>query len=235
VVLTERGLGGDDVDLAHRIDRLRRDRSRRAEDARRMAKRWAELASPASAQESGDAGVGSLLALAYPDRIAKSRGGGNGAFLLANGRGANVDPASALAREAYLAVAEITGSAAQGRMVGGAAIPAAELERRFGAAIEARDDIAFDTASASLRGRKSRRLGAITLAEQPTQISPGEATAQALAAGIARIGVARLPWTKSLTQWRDRVMFLRRAEGDEWPDLSEAALAETIGDWLAPA
>src|SRR5262249_32340103 len=109
-----------------------------------------------------------------------------------------------------------------------------EIEQRFGHEIEARDEVTFDTASAGLRGRKSRRLGAITLAEQPTQISPNEATAQALAAGIARIGVAKLPWTKSLTQWRDRVMFLRRAEGDEWPDLSDAALAETIGTWLAP-
>jgi len=30
-------------------------------------------------------------------------------------------------------------------------------------------------------------------------------------------------------------MFLRRAEGDEWPDLSDAALAVTAAGWLAPA
>jgi ATP-dependent helicase HrpB len=234
LVLTERGLGGDDVDLAHRIDRLKRDRSRRAEDARRMARRWAELASSSAARGDDGAGVGSLLALAYPDRIAKNRGGGNGAFLLANGRGANVDPASALAREPFLAVAEITGSAAHGRIVLAAAITPEEIEQRFGHEIAAREEVTFDAASASLRGRKSRRLGAIALAEQPTQIVPSETTAQALAAGIARLGIARLPWTKSLTQWRDRVMFLRRAEGDEWPDLSDAALADSVGAWLAP-
>jgi ATP-dependent helicase HrpB len=54
---------------------------------------------------------GALLALAYPDRVAKNRGSGGG-FLLANGRGAKVDEASALAREPFLAVAEIAGSAA---------------------------------------------------------------------------------------------------------------------------
>ena len=43
-VLTERGLGGNDVDLAHRLDALRRDRSRRAQDARAMARRWADVA-----------------------------------------------------------------------------------------------------------------------------------------------------------------------------------------------
>ena len=60
----------------------------------------------------GELSVGSLLALAYPERIAKNRGGAAGAFVLANGRGAQVDPASPLAREPYLAVAELAGSAA---------------------------------------------------------------------------------------------------------------------------
>ena len=57
-----------------------------------------------------------LLALAYPERIAKNRGA-EGSFLLANGRGANLDRASPLAREPFLAVAEISGTAAQGRIV----------------------------------------------------------------------------------------------------------------------
>src|SRR5436305_12378252 len=43
-VLTERGLGGDDVDLTHRVENFRRDRSRRASDARAMATRWSEMA-----------------------------------------------------------------------------------------------------------------------------------------------------------------------------------------------
>jgi ATP-dependent helicase HrpB len=46
--------------------------------------------------------------------------------------------------------------------------------------------------------------------------------------------MARLPWSKAQLQFRDRVNFLRRAEGDEWPDLSDRALARTATDWLAP-
>lgn len=60
-----------------------------------------------------------------------------------------------------------------------------------------------------------------------------EAAARALAEGIARLGIDRLPWTKALRQWRDRVMFLRASEDEEWPDLSDAALAQTAGEWLA--
>ena len=67
----------------------------------------------------------------------------------------------------------------------------------------------FDAASASLRGRRSERLGAITLAERPMPVEPDEETARMLAEGIAALGIDRLPWTKALQQWRDRVMFLR--------------------------
>jgi ATP-dependent helicase HrpB len=232
LLVTERGLGGDDVDLRHRLDGLRRDRSRRAEDARGMATRWAELVS--SGASPSVPSVGSILALAFPDRIAKSRGGATGAFLLANGRGAQVDPASALAREPYLAVAEIVGSAAQGRIVLAAAITLAEIETRFADLIEAREEITFDAPSASLRGRRLRRLGAIALAEQPVAVTADDQAARVLAAGIAKAGLDRLPWTKALTQWRDRVMFLRVAEGEEWPDLSDSGLAARADDWLVP-
>jgi ATP-dependent helicase HrpB len=234
VVLTERGLGGNDVDLGHRIDSLRRDRSRRAQDARAMAKRWAQDAGKGTGREQSGLSVGALLALAYPDRVARNRGA-SGAFLLANGRGANVDPASALSREPFLAVAELTGTAAQGRIVLAAPLTLAEIEAQFADRIESREEVAFDDTSASLRARRLRRLGAIALAEQPMKVAPNDDTARMLADGIARLGIERLSWSKPLRQWRDRVMFLRRAEGDEWPDLSDAALAVTAAGWLAPA
>jgi ATP-dependent helicase HrpB len=238
VVLSERGLGGNDVDLRHRLDALRRDRSQRAREARSMAKRWAEIARGGKWREQGrggdDLSVGALLALAYPDRIAKNRGTG-GAFLLANGRGAYLDGISALARAPFLAVAEITGTAAQGRIVLAAALTLAEIEAQFSDHIESRDEIAFDEASASLRARRLRRLGAIALAEQPIAVVPDETTARMLAQGIVRLGIERLPWTTALRQWRDRVVFLRRTQGDEWPDLSDAALAAAAVEWLAPA
>jgi ATP-dependent helicase HrpB len=234
LVLTERGLGGNDADLAHRLDDMKRDRSRRADDARRMAKRWAET-QPAT-KNAGDGGIsiGAILSLAYPDRIAKNRGA-NGSFLLANGRGAMIDQASPLSREPFLAVAEIAGSATQARIILAAAISQAEIEIRFADQIEVRDLISFDAQSMSLRGRGGRRLGAIALAERPVPVEATEENARKLAEGIAQAGIERLPWTKPLTQWRDRVMFLRNAEGDEWPDLSNEGLAAQASEWLAPA
>ena len=228
-VLTERGLGGDDVDLRHRIDNFRRDRSPRAEEARAMTKRWAETAG--SGNTNGEYSAGALLALAYPDRIAKNRRAG-GAFLLANGRGGMVDPASPLAREPFLAVAELTGAAAASRIVLAAPIEVAEIEVHFAGQIEDRNEVSFDTTSASLRSRRRQRLGALVLSEQTKPVAPDSESAKLLAEGIAGLGIGKLPWNNAQLQLRNRVKFLR--EGEEWPDLSDAALAATAAEWLAP-
>ncbi|UYO54364.1 ATP-dependent helicase HrpB [Rhodopseudomonas palustris] len=234
-ILTERGLGGDGADLDHRRDQFRRDRSQRASSARQMAQRWAAQAasSSRSPQDAGELSSGVLLAFAFPDRVAKNRG--NGSFTLANGRGAAVEQTSALARAPYLAVGELTGSAAQGRILLAAPITLSEIELHFGDQITDADEVSFDRSAMALRARRRRGLHAITLSEAPLALTPSEQTARVLADGLVAAGLDRLPWSKQLQQWRGRVMFLRKAEGDPWPDLSDAALAESRENWLVPA
>jgi ATP-dependent helicase HrpB len=262
LALTERGLGGEAVDLTHRLENFRRDRSPRAEDARRLARRLAARArapsprpSPASGRGgetllplAGEGGrrsrpdeglssmslsdVGAWVAAAFPDRMAMARGK-RGEFLMANGRAASLEPHEALAGESHLAIGEIVGRAAAARILTAAPLTLEEIERIAGASIRSADELSFDRASASLRARRRRRLGALVLAEQNLSVPANEEGALALARGILGLGLARLPWTKSLAQWRDRVSFLRRAEGEPWPDLCDAALAASP-DWLAP-
>jgi ATP-dependent helicase HrpB len=232
-VVSERGLGGDDIDLSHRIDNFRRDRSRRAQEARDLARRWAEEAG-GKLRESKPTLAGSLLALAFPDRIAKARAGKPGEFLLENGRGAKLEAANALAREKFLAVAELSGVAAEARILLAAKISEQEIERCFASHIFSGEEATFDEKSASLRGRAVRRLGAIVLDERPLQLKPDEQSAFALAEGIARLGLDRLPWSGEQRRTLDRVRFMRRHEGDVWPDLSDEALRKSTAEWLAP-
>ena len=143
-ILTERGLGGDSVDLDARLDQYRRDRSPRAASAKQLARRWAGQVSSSFAPpgEGEQLSTGALLALAFPDRVARNRGGGG--FVLANGRGAALDPASPLARAPYIAVGELAGTAARGRILLAAPITQGEIEARFADHIETRDEVAFD-------------------------------------------------------------------------------------------
>ncbi len=145
-----------------------------------------------------------------------------------------VDKASALAREPFLAVAELTGAAAASRIVLAAPITLAEIEARFADKIEDREAVTFDSGSASLRARRSRRLGALVLAEQIKQVTPDAETARILAQGIIGLGIEKLPWSKPALQFRNRVEFLRRSEGEEWPDLSNDGLARSAAEWLEP-
>jgi ATP-dependent helicase HrpB len=241
-VLTERGLGGDGVDLDFRLDQFRRDRSQRAGSARDLARRWAsqvaasERGPVSTLQGGGELTTGVMLAFAFPDRVARNRG--NGSFVLANGRGAAVDQASALARAPYIAVAELTGTAANGRILLAAPIAQADIEQRFADQIETVDEISFDRGALALRARRKKTLHAITLSEAPMALRPSAETARVLAEGLIAAGIDKLPWSKPLKQWRDRVMFLRKAESESaehsWPDLSDNALAAQREAWLVP-
>src|SRR5690606_14403186 len=152
VLLTERGLGGDDTDLAHRLDRFRRDRGPRANDARDLARRWARLSGGGRA----DLPPGRHLARAYPDRVAQ-QAGARGRYRLANGRGASVDETDALARERYLVVTDVTGAATTGRIRGAAAIDEATIVELFGDAIETETVLSFDRSAMAVRARRQRR------------------------------------------------------------------------------
>ncbi|MDP3074676.1 ATP-dependent helicase HrpB [Bradyrhizobium sp.] len=234
-VLTERGLGGDSVDLDFRLDQFRRDRSQRSNSARSLAQRWASqvATTEGAAAEDTSPSTGVMLALAFPDRVARNRG--NGSFVLANGRGAAVDQTSALARAPYIAVAELTGTAANGRILLAAPILQSDIERHFADQIESADEISFDRGAMALRARRRKTLHAITLSETPMALKPSAETARVLADGLIAVGLDRLPWSKPAKQWRDRVMFLRKAEGESWPDLSDDALAAQREAWLVPA
>ncbi|HML43884.1 MAG TPA: ATP-dependent helicase HrpB, partial [Hyphomicrobium zavarzinii] len=148
-VLVERGLGGNDTSLDHRLENFRRDRSRRATEMRRLAEGWARSAhegGSAKRDEAADShavSTAALLSLAYPERIAKARGA-RGQFLLANGRGATLDAADALARAPFLVVAEMQGTAAATRIVLAAETSEAEVIAFAGDRILARDETTFD-------------------------------------------------------------------------------------------
>jgi ATP-dependent helicase HrpB len=243
-ILTERGLGGDSVDLDARLDQFRRDRSQRASSARDMARRWAAQVASPTEQGGGELSTGVMLAFAFPDRVARNRG--NGSFVLANGRGAAAEQTSALARMSYIAVGELAGVAASGRILLAAPISQDEIELHFADHIETVDEISFDRGAMALRARRKRTLHAITLSEAPLALSPSAETAKVFADGLIAAGLDRLPWSKAAKQFRDRVMFLRKAQGnvqgkaqgnvqgESWPDLSDDALAARREEWLVP-
>ena len=240
VLLTERGLGGNDLDLAERLRRLRSDRDPRAKAAVQLARRIAGTSRDAVRQHGagkadwktgGD--VGAILALGYPDRVAL-RQGAAGHFTLANGRGGQVDRASALVRERAIVAAEMQGPAGSAYIVSAAAVEKAALDRILEARAEAEDIVAFNLEARAVRAIRVTKLGKAVVESVPTALPKDPRVSAALADGVARLGLARLDFGKDGERLLAKLRFLARAYGPPWPDLSETALAASVEEWLLP-
>ncbi len=228
-LITERNLGGRDADLRHRLEGLERDRSPRARDAKALAERWAALSGLAGKGEALSDGL--LLAFAYPERIARARGP-LGEFQLASGRGAFLEATDALARETWLATAELGGGDRRDRILLAAPLSEAEIVEAFADQL-VEDDRLEESGAGRLRAKRLLRLGRLTVRETVDDNPDPALIAAALADRVRREGVGVLPWGPAAESLRERAAFLHGAD-PAWPDLSDAALAERMEDWLTP-
>ncbi|MDQ6735585.1 MAG: ATP-dependent helicase HrpB [Nitrospirota bacterium] len=180
--------------------------------------------------------LGVLLAFAYPDRIAQRQSGEERRYLLANGRGAGFAHPEPLASNPYLVIADVEGGDEWARIFLAVPIDLADLESNVADQIREVEFVAWDDDAKMVRARKQRQLGAIVLKDQPLLNPDPEKASAALIHGIHQAGMAALPWTKDLLQWRARVEFLRRVEGmhSTWPDMSDQGLLNRLVDWLLP-
>ncbi|MBO0663345.1 ATP-dependent helicase HrpB [Jiella sp. MQZ9-1] len=238
VLVTERGLGGTDVDLDSRLRRLRQGRDPRSKQAMALAGRIAAT-SRSDAQKSSGAGwpsdgdIGAILALGYPDRIAL-RQPTPGQFALSNGRGGALDPATSLAREKVLVAVEVQGAAAAGRIVSGAALGQLALDRILAAKATTDDTVAFVPQSRSVRASRTTWLGRAAVETVPMALPADARVAAALAEGIRRLGLQRLDFGKEASRLLARLRFLADVSGPPWPHMNDAALALTVEAWLLP-
>lgn len=205
---------------------------REARRLERMARGRAGGAAPAGM--TSDDAVGTIVALAHPDRVARRRGD---QYTFASGTGAVLAPGSALAGHDWLAVAEVGRAAGRAAGEAGAVIrSAAPLDREGAerAAAHLLDDdetAVFDRGAVT--GRRIRRLGAIELSSTPVRPSPAAAR-EAVSAAIRVGGFAALgPDDDAVRLWR-RLGLVHRELGAPWPDVSADGLSERLDDWLAP-
>ncbi|WP_127520089.1 ATP-dependent helicase HrpB [Mesorhizobium sp. Z1-4] len=230
VLLTERGLGGNDPDLEHRVTRFRSDRSPRAMAAKGLAER---LARAAGGGNKPSASAGELLLHAWPDRVARARGAA-GHYVLANGRGAMLDETSALARREWLVVADLQGGAKNARITAAAATSEDEIRLALGDQIESTTATSYDPQARAVRTRQTERLGAVTLGERPLPAPSGEEANTAIVDLLREHGLGLLDWSKEAATLRARLGWLYRGLGDPWPDVSDETLLSGLDTWLAP-
>ncbi len=256
-VLGERDLlrgrpGERDADLRTRLEVLARDPDAAARDdvdrttvhqIRRSAEAYGrQLGSAGPAQAIAPENIGWLLALAYPDRIARARSPGSGRYLLSNGRGAYFAEPQALAKSEYLVIPELEGSEKEARIFLAAPVTAAELEEHFADDIVCSSRVQWDNRERIVIARRQHRLGALVLSDEALRNPDPADITSAVLAGIRELGLPALPWTPELRQWQARVLLCLHAAPDDrepqnresWPDVSDGALLDTLEIWLSP-
>ena len=225
-VLSEPGLGGNGVDLAERLRGFDReiDRSPRARDAMKLADRWARAA---GGKKGGHPDPGALLAEAFPERVAKARGK-PGEFLLASGRGAFLEPTDVMARESWLAVAELGGGDARDRIRLAAPVDLSDLEHR----LETEDRLNREP-SGRMVLKRIRRIGAIVVDEKIMGAPDRKAITAALKTEVEADGLKALRWGERASALRARLAFLSALE-EGWPEMSDDGLLAERETWLWP-
>ncbi len=178
--------------------------------------------------------TGVLLGLAYPDRIAQRRPGKDGRYLLANGRGAEFGEYESLANEPYLVIAELGARQTDARIFLAAAIDAQKIDQHFSEFIKTNNNITWDQRNKTVQASKTQCLGTLVLEEKQLDNPDPELINKALINGIHQTGLQCLPWRKSNRQWQQRLQFLHQHLSDNWPDLSNQSLLNTLDEWLAP-
>ncbi len=194
--------------------------------------------------------TGELLALAYPDRIARRRDGLSAAsasassapgpprgarYLLSNGRGAALAEGQGLATREWIVAPEVADRGREARILLAAPIGREQIEELLGARIEARESVMWDAAGSRVEAVRERRLGALVLATAPIDDPPAERVAEAFLDGLRAAGLRALPWRRATRQLRERLQFLHRADPESWPDVGDEALMASLSEWLAPS
>jgi ATP-dependent helicase HrpB len=139
-----------------------------------------------------------------------------------------------LVRYDLLAVADIDGAGANGRIYRAAPLSLADLESLYGDQIETRDVVVWSSRDDAVLARRQQRFGALVLKDDPLPKVDPARMAEGLVEGIRQTGLHVLPWDKASQQFRARIGFLRANGDTDWPDLSDKALLDGLEDWLAP-
>ncbi|MDJ1133186.1 ATP-dependent helicase HrpB [Streptomyces iconiensis] len=201
-----------------------------AETARLRALLGEETARPAGL--SDEAAVGTVVALAQPERLARRQDGTS--YLMVGGTRAELARDSRLRDVPWLAVAvaDRPVGAASARVRLAAAVDEKTATGAAGALRSVRSEVLWDTERGAVSAREVESLGAVELSSRPLR-DPGPARVRAALLDALRThGTGLLRWSDGAVALRARLSFLHHALGEPWPDVSDEVLLSSADTWL---
>ena len=231
---------GSGADLSLRVELLRRWRKGERTSAERTFIDRIERVALAWRQHFrisednnlvSDTQVGKLVMAAYPDRVARQVSRNSERYKLVNGRVAKLPDHDPLHRDTWLAIAQVDAGGQEGKIFLAAPVDEKDL---IPLASE-KEIVSWDEEREMVTASLEARIGNVVLSTRPLNKIPGDERVLALCQAIRNRGLSFLNWGEGQMAWQARVLSLRRWRPEEnWPDVSDERLLETLGTWLAP-
>lgn len=184
---------------------------------------------------------GELLALAYPDRIARRRPGMRGKYKLSGGRGATLPTGDRLADQEYLAVAELDAGRREGRIFLAGALNPAALPRLFPEQLQNREELYWDREAGAVKGQSVVCFKQLTLEVAPLADPDPEAVRRVLLQAIkesgetGKNGLSLLPWNDRARELQARLICIGQWQPEgNWPRVDDQYLSQHLEQWLGP-
>lgn len=241
-----------DTDIALRISILRSQRRKSnlgrwnriaqiAQEYRRML-RIKEDNGEIDAEE-----VGSLIAQAYPERIARAVDN-IGNFRMANGNTVFIDKSDAMSAQEWIAIASLNSAScnesASGKSVSGKSASGNDAGGKgkvfLCAPVAVRDlpfteveNISWDSKAGMVKMQMEQRIGKLVIDSKPIQNADKQQIIDIICTAARKDGLSMFDWNESVQRLQQRV-----AKVSEWhpeleiPDLSTEKLLSTAADWL---
>ncbi|WP_108999988.1 ATP-dependent helicase HrpB [Streptomyces rishiriensis] len=188
---------------------------------------------PLSSVAEGDVEglVGLVVALAFPERLARADGG---SYLMVSGTRAEAGRGTGLRGAPWLAVAVADRPVGQvhARVQLAAVVDEGVARLAAGALLRERDEVHW--ADGDVVARRVERLGAVELAVRPLRDADASLVRGALVEGLRQEGLRLLRWSPEADALRQRIAFVRLRVGDPWPDVGDASLHARVDEWLEP-
>ncbi|MDT8326431.1 MAG: ATP-dependent helicase HrpB [Roseovarius sp.] len=198
------------------VERIKTEAKRLARQARRARK------SAMSAAE--------MAALAYPDRIGLRRKGDQPRYVLSGGKGAILPEDDTLAAARLIVATDLDGNPREARIRQAIQITEGEIRGLYADQIAWRDLCDWSRRERRVIARQQECFGALALDDRHWKDAPPEIIARAMLDGVRDLG---LNWSDGARRFVARVSLMRDA-GEELPDMSDAALLDSLEEWLLP-
>lgn len=174
------------------------------------------------------------LARAFPDHVAQLREQSDHRYLLANGKGVQLNKADQLCGKKYLVVLEAAGAGKEPHIRLAFELTLHQLEEALGEHFKSTQVVAWHEEKGLVESFRQKQYRHLILEKRLCDPEDPDLMTQCLLQAIRNLGLSCLPWHENDRALQQRVQWLQALAPESWPDFSDTALMADLEVWLYP-